>query len=32
MIDTRMVDAEKEFLPRELQLDGLFKKMCNYFI
>ena len=26
MIDTRMVDAEKEFLPRELQLDGLFKK------
>ena len=29
MIDTRMVNAEKEVLPRELQLEGLFKK-CNF--
>ena len=29
-IDTRMVDAEKKVLPRELQLEGLFKKVCNF--
>ena len=30
MIDTRMVDAEKKVFPRELQLEGLFKKVCNF--
>ena len=29
MIDTKMVDAEKEVLPSELQLDGLFKKCAT---